>query len=105
MKGLKSFRERMGYRTQTALANALDRTIANVSEWELGKGFPSYQVIKRLLELGATVEELFDVPYKGSATPLKDLSDAELGDFVRRGLKFLLLSGDLSKEMEINKNG
>jgi transcriptional regulator with XRE-family HTH domain len=74
------------------LAKALGINPANVSEWEGGNGFPSYQVIKKLLEMGATVEELFGISYKTLATNTSktNFTDAELGDFVKRGLKFLL---------------
>jgi len=91
MKGLKSFRERVGFTSQTALAKFLNINPANVSGWESGNGYPSYQVIKKLLETGATVEELFNISYKSvAATPYKvDFTDSELGDFVKRGLKFL----------------
>jgi transcriptional regulator with XRE-family HTH domain len=98
MKSLKSFRERAGFASQTALAKFLDINPANISGWESGNGFPSYQILKRLLEMGATVEELFGIPYKSlTETHSKvNFSDAELADFVKRGLKFLF-----SREKEL----
>lgn len=60
---IKAFRERVGYKTQMALAKELGIGTANVSEWELGKGRPSYAILEKLLELGATVEELFGFEY------------------------------------------
>jgi len=60
---IKTFRDRVGYKTQMALAKELGIGTANVSEWELGKGRPSYAILEKLLELGATVEELFGVEY------------------------------------------
>jgi transcriptional regulator with XRE-family HTH domain len=92
MTGIKSFRERVGFSSQTALARALSMNPSNISEWEAGNGFPSYHMIKKMLEMGATVEELFGISYKTLATNTSktNFTDAELGDFVKRGLKFLL---------------
>lgn len=50
--------------TQAALSKALDTSGANVNKWVNGKGFPSYEICKRLLELGMRVDELFDVDYE-----------------------------------------
>jgi len=86
--GIKKFRERLGIKTQAALAKMLEINQANVSEWEIGKGSPSYAVLKKLFEMGATVEEVFGVPYKGKSEGinLASLSDAEVKELVRRGL-------------------
>ncbi len=46
---------------QTSLAAILETTSQNVSRWCSGIGVPSYKYCKRLLELGMTVEELFDI--------------------------------------------
>jgi DNA-binding XRE family transcriptional regulator len=62
--GIKNFRERMHYKTQGALAEALGIIPQNVSLWESGKGYPSFQIAKKLLELGAMVEEIFDIEYE-----------------------------------------
>jgi transcriptional regulator with XRE-family HTH domain len=61
--GIKDFRKRIGLQTQTELAKLLGIKASNVSEWESGNGFPSYQIIKKLLEKGATIEELFGIEY------------------------------------------
>jgi transcriptional regulator with XRE-family HTH domain len=53
--------DRLGFRTKQQLADKLEVSQGLVSQWASGKSFPSYQVIKRLLELGATTEELFGV--------------------------------------------
>jgi len=62
--GIRKFRERARYNTQTDLANALGINPQNVSFWEAGKGFPSYKIAKKLLELGAKVEEIFAIDYE-----------------------------------------
>ena len=61
---IRAFRERLGFKTQTSLAENLGIKAANVSEWEKGSGYPSYTVLKKMLELGATVEELFGIEYE-----------------------------------------
>jgi transcriptional regulator with XRE-family HTH domain len=79
MCGLKSFRYRVGIKTQTELAKMLGLKAANISEWEAGKGNPSFQQSKRLFELGITVEELFGVEYNRVAVA----KESDL-DFKRR---------------------
>ena len=53
----------MRYKTQADLADALGTDQTSVSIWESGKGFPKSETIKKLLELDATVEEIFEFPY------------------------------------------
>jgi len=88
MKGLKSFRNRAGYSTQMALAKELGIGTANVSEWELGRGYPSYLVIKKLLELGATVEELFGIEYanKSELTETDDVIEKRILQILKKML-------------------
>ena len=59
--GIKKFRERMRW-NQSDLAKILGKKQQNVSDWEAGIN-PGLPVIKKLFELEATVEELFDVDY------------------------------------------
>jgi len=66
--GFRDFRERIGVKTQTELAKTLGIKPSNVSEWEAGTGYPSYITMKKLFEMGATVEELFGIPYDPSET-------------------------------------
>jgi transcriptional regulator with XRE-family HTH domain len=73
--GIKSFRKRAGFKSQSALASVLGIKPQNVSNWEAGDSFPSYQIIKRLFELGATVEELFDIEYNNISEPKQEESD------------------------------
>jgi DNA-binding XRE family transcriptional regulator/ribosomal protein S21 len=60
--GIKSFRDRVRL-NQAELAEKLGIIQQNISIWEAGKGTPSFQISKKLLELGITVEELFGVEY------------------------------------------
>ena len=87
--GVKDFRERVGIKTQSALAKMLGINPTNVSEWEASRGTPSYAVLKKLFEMGATVEELFGIAYKGQgggAVDLASLSDSDAAALVKRGL-------------------
>jgi len=61
--GLKKFRERMRW-NQLKLAEQLggEANQKNISTWERGVN-PGLSVIKKLFELGATVEELFEIEY------------------------------------------
>jgi transcriptional regulator with XRE-family HTH domain len=61
--GIRCFRDRLRFNTQTDLANALKIEPQNVSKWEAGKSYPSYRVAAKLLEKGITVEELFGFEY------------------------------------------
>ena len=55
-----SFFARKGF-NQTSLASVLNTSSQNVNRWCRNIGKPSYEICKKLLELGMTVEELFDV--------------------------------------------
>jgi len=82
-------RRKMG---QVKLAKELGITQQTISMYCNGKATPSYATIKKLLQMGATVEELFGIPYTGqSGQPLNlaSLSDAEASAIVRQGLGFL----------------
>ncbi|MCL1967735.1 MAG: helix-turn-helix domain-containing protein [Fibromonadales bacterium] len=60
--GIKSFRDRLRL-NQAELAEKLGIVQGNITAWESGRGTPSFQISKKLLELGITVEELFGVEY------------------------------------------
>ena len=47
--------------SQADLSRELDTTPGNVNRWVKGEGVPSYELCRKLLILGATVEELFGV--------------------------------------------
>ena len=64
-----SFLQRKGY-SQTSLAEKLGTSSQNVNRWVSGVGVPSYELCKKLLELGMTIEELFgiDIPIHPPST-------------------------------------
>ena len=49
--------------SQADLSKALDTTPGNVNRWAKGDGVPSYDLCRKLLELGMTIEELFSIDY------------------------------------------
>lgn len=55
------FRRRIGC-TQQQLGESTGVSASMVAQWESGKKDPSYDSLKRMFQLGATVEELFGVP-------------------------------------------
>ena len=63
VNGIKKFRERMNFKTQEKLAQALGIDQTAVSLWEKGKSLPKSETVKKLFEMSATVEEIFDFPY------------------------------------------
>lgn len=50
--------------SQSDLAKKLGVTSQNVNRWVNNKGTPSYEICKKLLELGMLVDDLFDIDYK-----------------------------------------
>lgn len=50
--------------SQTDLAEKLDTSLQNVNKWMNGKGVPSYEYCKKLIELGMLADDLFDIDYK-----------------------------------------
>lgn len=50
--------------SQAELAVFLGVTSANVNKWVNGKGYPSYECCKKLLNLGISLRELFDIDPK-----------------------------------------
>jgi len=61
--GIRNFRGRSRFHSQSDLARTLKIKPQNVSGWESGDGFPSFKASAKLFELGITVEELFGVEY------------------------------------------
>jgi len=89
--GVKKFRERMGWK-QNELAKRLGcKTTPVYHHWETGKNDPPFLVVQQLLEMGATVEELFGVHYdvQGGEPVKVAFSPAEAGAIVKEGLGFL----------------
>jgi len=87
--GVKNFRERLGW-TQKKMSDYLGcKTTPVYHHWETGKNDPPFEVVQKLFELGATVEELFGIAYKGQQgepVNLASLSDADAAALVKRGL-------------------
>jgi len=63
LEGIQRFRMRKTIKTQAELAKILEVDATSISLWEAGKGIPGSKTIKKLLEMGATVEELFKIDY------------------------------------------
>ncbi len=64
--GLKKFRERKRFR-QNQLAEMLGISNTVYNYWEKGRNNPSFVIYQKLIEMGATVEELFGIPYSARA--------------------------------------
>lgn len=77
--GIKRFRSRMNFKTQRDLAEVLNISQENVSAWEVGRAFPSFQILKKLMELGATTEELFDIKSEQNISG-KNQSNEQFGE-------------------------
>lgn len=55
---LRHFMERIHIKNQSELGKLLGKSQATISLWEKGS-YPTYDMCKKLLEMGMTVEELF----------------------------------------------
>lgn len=67
--------------SQTNLASELDVTPSNVNLWVNGKGKPSYDCCKKLIEMGMLVEDLFDVDYNDLHNLVEETrDDAEISE-------------------------
>jgi transcriptional regulator with XRE-family HTH domain len=87
--GLKKFRERMKLR-QNELSKMLGcKNNTTYSNWETGKRDPSFEIVLKLLELGATVEELFGVEYASTHGYVKPEPVASSDQDVLKRLKAL----------------
>jgi transcriptional regulator with XRE-family HTH domain len=89
--GLKKFRERMKFK-QNELAKELGQSPSNYHHWETGKYEVTFSAIKKLFEMGATVEELFGVTYTGGNPPIDDskITKEQAINIVRAGLAGIL---------------
>lgn len=81
--GLKNFRLRKKIKSQGDFAAKLGITQTSISDWELGKSVPSFQVAKKLIEMGITVEELFGVSYNPDVTGL-NMAEVNLESELKR---------------------
>lgn len=59
---VQTMMDRLGYKTKQQLADKLGVTQGLISQWAGGKSYPSYHIIKQLIALGATTEEIFGIP-------------------------------------------
>ena len=89
--GLKKFRERLNLKSNQ-LAKQLNVSSAVYSNWESGKRDPSFNIVQKLFKMGASVEELFSVPYSGIGQLPDDLkvSTEQATAIVRAGLYNLI---------------
>lgn len=63
--------------TQQELGDSLGTSNQNVNRWVTGKGVPSYEFCKKLLELGITVEDLFGVSYNDLHNLIEGFTEEE----------------------------
>ena len=63
--------------TQQDLGDSIGTSNQNVNRWVTGKGVPSYEFCQKLLELGMSVEDLFDIPYNVMHNLEYKISDEE----------------------------
>ena len=84
--GIKAFRNRMKFKTQSDLAKVLNTSQENISAWEIGRAFPSFHILKKLLELGATTEELFGIETKQSI-PTKNQFEKQVEEALIKMIK------------------
>jgi DNA-binding XRE family transcriptional regulator len=99
--GIKKFRERVNLK-QNELARELGQIPQTYHHWENGVNDPPFNVVQKLFEMGATVEELFDVPYS-SKPPRADLkvSKEEAIEIVRVGMSGLIGSVGITKNENV----
>jgi len=91
--GLKQFRERMKLK-QNELAKELGQSPSNYHHWETGRYEVTFSAMKKLFEMGATVEELFGITYTGGVSPIDDakITREQAIKIVRAGLAGILNS-------------
>ena len=89
--GLKKFRERVGWK-QNELAKRLGcKTTPVYHHWETGRNDPPFEVVQQLFELGATVEELFGIPYSSKLAKVDlKVSKEEAIEIVRVGMSGII---------------
>lgn len=82
---IKEFIDRVGIKSQNALAEKLGVSAQTVSNWAKGEKFPTHETEIKLLDMGMTVAELFGKPYPSTV----DAVDAEFkrkADYLARSL-------------------
>lgn len=68
------FRRRLN-KSQAEIASDVGVTASMVAQWESGKKNPSFETLKKLLEMGATTEELFGIDCKKTCPEFKYKAD------------------------------
>jgi transcriptional regulator with XRE-family HTH domain len=104
--GLKNFRKRKGWQ-QSELAEILKcGNVTTYNNWETGKREPRFAIIQQLFELGASVEELFGVPYTAERMLPKDLkmTKEQATEVVKAGLQNLINTGGIVVNSDVLKN-
>lgn len=82
----QKFLDRMGW-DQSDLASKLDSKQSRISNWKTGLASPRYNEILKLIDLGATIEELFGDDYAEKLKSRMNVSlddiDVKSSDFVK----------------------
>ena len=105
---IHSFLERKKI-SQADLSRELKTTPGNVNRWVKGEGVPSWELCRKLLLIGMTVEELFGIEY-GKNTPENEnskirISDEDLGLALLRASEILRMNSRKENGDEKNGNG
>lgn len=77
--------------TQAELARRIETTPGNVNRWAKREGVPGYDLCRKLLLLGMTVEELFGIDYNvGKIQPQSPPPEFVNDPKFQEGVKFLV---------------
>ncbi len=77
--------------TQAELARRIETTPGNVNRWAKREGVPGYDLCRKLLLLGMTVEELFGIDYNaGKIQPQSPPPEFVYDPKFQEGVKFLV---------------
>ncbi len=80
--------------SQTELADKLGVTQAAISYWSSGKATPSLQVLKQLIFMGVTLEEIFDAETEAFLLKVKRTNKKKLAADVVETALASLVGGD-----------
>ena len=86
--------------SQADLSRELDTSPGNVNRWVKGEGVPSYELCKKLLLIGMTVEELFGITEYQFETP-SEFSTGQNSVFDKPSFK----NGVYNALLELKKEG
>lgn len=82
---IKEFIERVGIKSQKALAAELGVSPQTVTKWANGEQFPTHETEIKLLDMGMTVAELFGKPYPSTVGAV-DEEFKRKADYLARSL-------------------